>query len=428
MTKSKFIIKGLGGKKSLKGVISVSGAKNEALKLMAAAVLFKDEVVFKNIPDIEDIKHTADLLKKLGFLVNKEGKQIYKIKPTKHINSELSNEISKQLRASIVLSGPILARLGEVKFPHPGGCVIGERPIDLFLNGFKKMGARVVKRGDSYVIKAESGKLNGTEIFLKNPSVTGTETFMMAGILAKGTTIIKNAALEPEISHLAEFLILSGAKITGIGTSTITVKGGGLLSLKKPYITMPDRIEAGSFLILGALAAKDLLIKNCNPLHLEILIDMLRGSGVNIDTTKNSIRVYGTKNNYKALDIKTHEYPGFPTDLQAPMTVFLTQAVGESLIFETIFEGRLNYVESLNSMGAKIKTMDPHRIIIKGPSPLHGKVLESPDLRAGLAFVIAAIIASGNSTIYNVHNIDRGYEGIEKRLQGIGVDITRVDE
>jgi len=428
MAKSKFVINGLGKKKSLHGVIEVNGAKNEALKLMAASILYKDEVVLKNIPDIEDIKHTADLLRKLGFFVNKEGKRTYKIKPTKHIVPELSHEISKCLRASIVLSGPVLARLGKVKFPHPGGCVIGERPIDLFLDGFKKMGARIQKKGESYVISTESGKLRGAEIFLRSPSVTGTETFMMAGVLAKGTTIIKNAALEPEISHLAEFLILSGAKINGAGTPTITIKGGGLLSLKKPYTTMPDRIEAGSFLILGALAAKDLLIKNCNPLHLEILIDMLRSSGVKIDTTKNSIRVHGAKNNYKAVNIKTHEYPGFPTDLQAPMVVFLTQAKGESLVFETIFEGRLNYVESLESMGAKIKTMDPHRIIIKGSSSLHGKTLESPDLRAGLAFVIAAIVAGGNSTIYNVHNIDRGYEEIEQRLSRIGVDIMRISE
>jgi len=253
MAKSKFIIKGLSGKKKLHGIIEVSGAKNEALKLMAAAVLFKNEVVLKNVPDIEDIKHTAHLLEKLGFFVKKEGKRTYKIKPTKNIKHELSNEISKRLRASIVLSGPVLARLGSVKFPHPGGCVIGERPIDLFLDGFKKMGARVQKKADNYVISTKSGKLSGAEIFLKSPSVTGTETFMMTGVLAKGTTVIKNAALEPEIYHLAEFLISSGAKISGAGTSTITINGGGLLSSKKPYTTMPDRIEAGSFLILGAL-------------------------------------------------------------------------------------------------------------------------------------------------------------------------------
>ncbi len=427
MTKSKFLIKGLGGKKSLRGVIGVNGAKNAALKLMAASILFKDEVVLKNIPDIEDIRHTADLLDKLGFTVKREGKRTYKIKPTKHINYELSSETAKRLRASIVLTGPVLARLGKVKFPHPGGCVIGKRPIDLFLDGFKKMGARVADKNGSYVISTQSGKLNGAEIFLRVPSVTGTETFMMAGVLAKGTTIIKNAAMEPEITHLAEFLVSSGAKISGAGTPTITIKGGGLLSQKKPHTAMPDRIEAGSFLILGALVAKDLLIKDCNPNHLEILIDALRSSGVKIDTEKNSIRVRSSKNDYKPMDIKTHEYPGFPTDLQAPMTVFLTQATGESFVFETIFEGRLNYTESLVRMGAEIKMMDPHRIIVKGPSPLHGKVLESPDLRAGLAFVVAAIVASGDSIVHNVRNIDRGYERVEERLREIGVDIARVE-
>ncbi len=427
MTKSKFLIKGLGGKKSLSGVIGVNGAKNAALKLMAASILFKGEIMLKNIPDIEDIKHTANLLDKLGFAVKRVGKRAYKIKPTKHINYELSRETAKRLRASIVLVGPILARLGKVKFPHPGGCVIGKRPIDFFLDGFKKMGARVVDKNGSYFISTQSGKLKGAEILLRVPSVTGTETFMMAGTLAKGTTIIKNAAMEPEIVHLAEFLVSSGAKISGAGTPTITIKGGGLLSRKKAYTAMPDRIEAGSFLILGALAAKDLLIKNCNPDHLEILVDALRSAGIKIDTAKNSIRVRGLKNNHKPLDIKTHEYPGFPTDLQAPMTIFLTQAAGESFVFETIFEGRLNYTESLVTMGADIKTMDPHRIIVKGPSPLHGKVLESPDLRAGLAFVLAAIIASGNSVVHNVRNIDRGYERVEERLRKIGVDIARVD-
>ena len=427
MAKSKFLINGLGGKKTLSGVIGVNGAKNAALKLMAASILFKDEVVFKNIPDIEDIKHTAHLLGELGFSVKKEGKRTYKIKPTKHINCELSRGTAKRLRASIVLVGPILARFGKVKFPHPGGCVIGKRPIDLFLDGFKKMGARVVDRNGNYFISTQSGKLKGAEILLRVPSVTGTETFMMAATLAKGVTTIKNAAMEPEIAHLAEFLISSGAQISGAGTPTITVKGGGLLSRKKPHTTMPDRIEAGSFLILGALAARDLLIKNCNPNHLEILIDALRNSGIKIDTAKNSIRVRGLRGNHKPLNIKTHEYPGFPTDLQAPMTVFLTQAAGESFVFETIFEGRLNYTESLVTMGADIKTMDPHRIIVKGPSPLHGKVLESPDLRAGLAFVVAAVIASGSSVVCNVRNIDRGYERVEERLRKIGVDIVRVD-
>lgn len=428
MAKSKFLIKGLGGRKSLNGVIRVNGAKNAALKLVAASILFKNELILKNIPDIEDIKHTARILEELGFSVKKEGGHTYKIKPTGHINFELPREMAKRLRASIVLAGPVLARTGKVKFPHPGGCVIGKRPIDLFLDGFKKMGARVASGGSSYTISAERGKLKGAEIFLRIPSVTATETFMMAGTLAKGTTVIKNAAMEPEIAHLAEFLVSSGAKISGAGTPTVTVKGGGPLYSKSAHRTMPDRIEAGSFLILGALAANDLLIKNCEPKHLELLIEMLRGAGVKIETGESSIRVRAPGKKYKPVDVKTREYPGFPTDLQAPMTVFLTQAEGESFVFETIFEGRLNYTESLARMGADIKTMDPHRIIVKGPKPLRGKVLESPDLRAGLAFVIAAVVASGESAVHNVYNIDRGYESVEKRLRAIGVDILRKND
>ena len=306
--------------------------------------------------------------------------------------------------------------------------MIGERPIDLFLEGFKKMGASVRVKSGSYVIETKKG-LCGAEIFLKNQSVTATETFMMAAVLAKGETVIKNAALEPEVEDLASFLVLGGAKITGVSTTTIKIKGGKVLSSHgRAHAVLPDRIEAGSFLILGALAARELEIKKCNPMHLQALIETLRSAGMKMDIGKTSIKVFGGSSAAppKAVDIKTHEYPGFPTDLQAPMTVFLTQASGESLVFETIFEGRLNYTESISTMGANIKMMDPHRVIVNGPSPLHGKTLESPDLRAGLAFVIAAIVAKGSSVIHNVYNIDRGYERVEECLQGIGVDIMRV--
>jgi UDP-N-acetylglucosamine 1-carboxyvinyltransferase len=424
----KFLIKGLGGKKTLEGSVVVGGAKNAALKLMAASILFKDEVTLKNIPDIEDVKRMADLLMGIGINVDRKGKHSYLFKVQPKYTTKLPADISKRLRASIVLTGPVLGRFGKVSFPHPGGCVIGERPIDLFLEGFKKMGASVRVSGDSYIVETKSG-LKGAELFLKNQSVTATETFMMAAVLAKGETVIKNAALEPEVEDLARFLVSGGAKITGVGTTTIKIKGGRVLSARgRIHMVLPDRIEAGSFLILGALAARELEIKKCNPTHLESLIETLRSAGVKMDIGKTSIKVFGGASaaSIKAVDIKTHEYPGFPTDLQAPMTVFLTQAHGESLVFETIFEGRLNYTESLSTMGANIKTMDPHRIIINGPKLLHGKILESPDLRAGLAFVIAAVIAKGSSVIHNVYNIDRGYERVDECLRDIGVDIIRV--
>lgn len=428
MIKDKFLIKGLDGKKILRGSVTINGAKNAALKLMAASVLFKDEVVLKNVPHIEDVKRMGDLLSDMGVEVNAKGKYSYSFSTPAKCSTKLSPEISKRLRASIVLTGPVLARFKKVSFPHPGGCVIGERPIDLFVEGFNKMGAAVRVKNDNYVLDAPGG-LKGAEIFLRNQSVTATETFMMAAVLAKGETIIKNASLEPEVLDLAEFLIDGGAKISGVGTTTLKIKGGALLAARgKSHTVSPDRIEAGSFLILGALTAKELEIKKCEPKHLESLIDTLRTSGVKMEIGKTSIKVFGGTSNerFKAVNIKTHEYPGFPTDLQAPMTVFLTQVSGESLVFETIFEGRLNYAESLESMGADITPMDPHRVIVKGPSPLHGKVLESPDLRAGLAFIIAAIVAKGDSVIHNIYNIDRGYESVEERLRDIGVDIMRV--
>ncbi|MEK7148565.1 MAG: UDP-N-acetylglucosamine 1-carboxyvinyltransferase [Patescibacteria group bacterium] len=423
-----FVIKGLGGEHNLHGTVRVTGAKNAALKAIAATVLFRDTVTLTNIPEISDSFRMFDLLKDMGANVVNTHRGAYTVFVPKSFATELSTGIAKRMRASIVLTGPILARYKKVSFPHPGGCVIGARPLDLFVDGFEKMGAKVTIKDDSYIVEAKGG-LRGAEFFLKNQSVTVTETFMMAGVLAKGTTTIKNAATEPEIADLANFLNKCGAKISGAGTPTITIKGGKLLEGKgHPYKTMPDRIEAGSFLILGALAARELHITNCNPLHLESPIEILRSAGVSVEIKKSEM-IVRAPSHLKPVDIKTHEYPGFPTDLQAPMTVLLTQADGESTVFETIFEGRLNYTESLSSMGASITMMDPHRALVRGKSLLHGRKLQSPDLRAGLAFVIAAIVAKGESVIHNVDTtIDRGYENVENRLRAIGVDIERVDE
>lgn len=433
MNKDKFLIKGLAGQRTLKGEIPVGGAKNAALKMVAASLLFKDDVELKNVPNIEDIKKIIELIKDIGFGVVSSDDNSYTISPKDRISTVLSPEIAKKIRSSVVLTGPLLARTGRVVFPHPGGCIIGARPIDFFLKSYEQMGAKVKETKDKYIIEAKEGRLIGAKIFLPIPSVTVTETIMMAGILAKGVTTIRNAALEPEIEYLAKFLNKCGANIQGAGTPTIIIRGGSLLKAGGlSYITMPDRIEAGSFLVLAALAAEDVTVTKCNPDHLEAIIDILRQTGVKIDVGKDFVRVtYNDKNKkkeFQSVNIKTHEYPGFPTDLQAPMTVFLTQTVGESMVHETIFEGRLSYVESLERMGAQITPMDPHRMLVKGPTPFRSKDLESPDLRAGLAFVLAAIVAKGNSTVHNVYNIDRGYESVEKRLKEIGVDISRVTE
>ncbi len=422
------VIKGLNGEKRLRGTVNITGAKNAALKVIAATVLFKDTVKLENIPEIDDVFRMLELLKEMGAEVSHPRLGSYTIAVPKKLSTELPFEIAKRMRASIVVTGPVLARFGKVSFPHPGGCLIGSRPVDLFIEGFEKMGAKVVLEDNIYTVTTKDG-LRGTEFFLKNQSVTVTETFMMAGVCARGTTVIKNAAMEPEIEDLAHFLISCGAKISGAGTPIITIKGGKLLSAAgRTYKTMPDRIDAGSFLILGALAAKELHITNCNPLHLEAVIESLRSAGVTIETKKTEIIVRSPATLH-SVDIKTHEYPGFPTDLQAPMTVFLTQADGESMVFETIFEGRLNFTEALSAMGAQITMMDPHRVLVRGKSALRGRKLKSPDLRAGLAFVIAAIVAKGESVIHNVDTtIDRGYEDVDNRLRAIGVSVERIEQ
>lgn len=420
-----FVIKGLAGKPTLKGVIAVRGAKNAVLKILAASFLFNDEFTIKNIPKIKDVEMMEDLLKSLGSDIQKK-EDCYIIKAPQETDGHFSGEISKQLRASIVVTGPVLARYGRVSFPHPGGCILGARPIDLFIDGYEKMGARVEMKNGYYEIVTQGGILNGATLFFRQQSVGATETFMMAGVLADGDTILKNCACEPEIKHMAEYLNSCGAKIQGAGTHTIHITGTPLLTSKgKPYITFPDRQETGSFLILGALVAHDLLITTCNPEHVEALIETLRSAGVEMDIGKDTIRIKALRD-YRPIDIKTHEYPGFPTDLQAPMAVLLTQANGKSLIFETIFEARLEYVKELVHMGADIAICDPHRAIVNGPTTLYGKKLMSPDIRAGLAFILAAIVAEGESVIHNVYKIDRGYEKIEDRLSEIGVDIKRV--
>lgn len=428
--KDKFLVRGLSGKKKLKGSIAVGGAKNAALKLLATTILFKGPVVLNNLPDIEDVRRMTEILSDLGASVERLGKHSYRINTDTLNKNEVDQNMGRRMRASIVLTGPLLARFGEVTLPHPGGDVIGSRPIDLFLSGFKSMGASVEWRGERYRIHTpKKKKLRGASIFSALQTVTVTETLLMAGVLAEGKSVLKNAAMEPEIKELADFLSAGGAKISGAGTPTISVEGGGLLKAEKAWSVMPDRIEAGSFLILGALAAENLEITDCLPEHLESVLNLLRLSGVPMKIKKNSIFISGNDSrvgSFQAINVKTHEYPGFPTDLQAPMVVFLTQAKGESLVFETIFEGRLAYTADLVSMGADIKMWDPHRVMVKGPTPLRGRELEGPDIRAGLAFLIAALVAKGESVLNSVYHIDRGYESIEKRLALLGAKVERV--
>jgi len=429
--KDKFIIQGLGGQRKLSGEVFVNGAKNAALPIMAGSVLFEDGFLMTNVPEIEDLDRMKEIFVGLGIQVNKKGEGEYLIDTTGLNKTEIDEESSKRLRASIIFTGPLLARFGELTFPHPGGCVIGGRPIDLFLEGFEKMGAVMQIKNNKYLFSTSGKKLRGTNLFFKVPSVTATETFIMAGVLAEGKTILKNIALEPEIISLIEFLNSCGAQIKGAGTTTLEIEGGNLLKAEgKKYKVIPDRLEAGSFLILGALCATDLKICNCQPRHIEILIEFLKNSGVNIEVGNDYLKIINNQkkqnSDFKAFNLKTHEYPGFPTDLQAPMVVYLTQVAGESFVFETIFEGRLNYTDDLKMMGADIKMWDSHRATITGPIILKGKELDGPDIRTGFAFVIAGLVAKGESIINNVYYIDRGYEKVEERLQAIGAEIKRI--
>jgi len=419
---SKFIIQ---GQKPLQGEISVGGAKNAALKIIPAAILTNEAVVVKNVPAIEDIKRSLEIFEDLGGVVTQNDDQlILKMEQTNKIILEA--KFANKLRASIMFVAPLLARTGEVMFPHPGGCVIGAglRPIDLFIDGFQAMGAKIEFKDNYYHIIAK--RLKGCSYFFTTVSVTGTETFIMAATLALGKTILKNCAMEPEIVALAEHLNKSGAKITGAGTSTITIEGVEALTGAEVEI-IPDRIEAGTFAILAAAARATLTIKNCRPDHLDSLITIFRKLGIVVEQGDTWLKIVEVPKIIPAYNLKTHEYPGFPTDLQSPFTVLMTQATGTSIIHETIYDRRLLFTDMLTQMGANITMCDPHRVVIQGPTPLHGRTLTSPDLRAGISMIIAGAIAKGSTEIDNIYQIERGYEKIDDRLKSLGLDIKRAE-
>ena len=417
----KFVI--TGGAK-LSGTIAVKGAKNAGLKIIPAAILSQDKITIHNLPDIEDISRSFDILTDLGATVTKQG-EAYVVDTSSISHTELKHSLANKLRASIMFVGPLLARFGEVKFPHPGGCVIGagQRPIDLFLEGFAKMGAGISTVDNYYHLTAD--KLKGCEFFFTTVTVTGTESMMMTATLAEGKTVLSNCAMEPEIVALAEYLNSVGAKISGAGTPVITIEGVAKIGGGE-FTTIPDRIEAGTFAIMAAATNSELTISDCRPDHLESLLAMFTKIGVPYTSTDTTLTIlkHGV---LKALDIKTHEYPGFPTDLQSPYTILMTQAEGMAIVHETIYDRRLLFTDMLTQMGANIIMCDPHRVVISGPTALHGRKLTSPDLRAGIAMIIAGMIASGKTEIDNIYQIDRGYERIDERLRTLGANIQRID-
>ncbi len=424
----KFVVQGLGGRRVVDGEIAVNGAKNDVLPGLSAALLFRDGLKLSNVPALKDIDGMLELLTGLGVVWTKTRPREYRLDTSRLSAARLQPEIAKRLRGSMLLTAPLLARLGEATFPHPGGCVIGSRPIDIFLDGFRAMGAKLSVGDKIYRLRASTGRLRGARLFLKNVSVTATEAFLLAGALAEGETVIENAALEPEVTHLAKFLRRAGVGVRGIGTPRLVIRGVARLSGRGlNYRVIPDRIETGSFLILGALAAKRLTVRGVIPEHNQAVVETLRrlGARVEVESDAITVRPPHTGRAYQGLEIKTHEFPGFPTDLQAPMTVLLTQAAGDSQVFETIFEGRLSHLHTLREMGANTVVHDPHRATISGPTPLSGRHVYSPDLRAGLAYILAAVVAGGESVVHNAHYVERGYEEVAERLRALGLTIRK---
>lgn len=405
------------GEQELTGSLRVSGAKNSAVALIPAALLADDDVTICNVPDITDIDSLAEILKSLGAEVKRASESIV-IDPKSISNKEIPEDLAKKLRASYYFMGALLGKYKKVTMYFPGGCSIGERPIDLHLKGFEALGAQVTNDKNKYTVEAE--KLVGANIYLDIASVGATINIMLAAVKAEGITQIDNAAKEPEIVNVATLLNNMGAKITGAGTSTIKIMGVEELH-GCFHEVIPDRIEAGTYLIIGALCGKNLKIDNIIPEHLDSLISKLQEIEADLDVGVDYI-IINKKGSYKPTNIKTLVYPGFPTDLQQPFTVLLTQCSGKSKVTETIWENRFMHLPYLQAMGAEI-ALKGQSACISGPTELIGTRVKATDLRAGAAMVAAGLIASGKTTITNVEHILRGYEQIVEKLTSVGAKI-----
>jgi len=412
----------IAGGRKLQGQVRVSGAKNSALPAMAATLLTADEVVLSNIPLVADIRTMRRLLNELGAHVEFEEGHAVRAKVQTIVSHEAPYDLVKTMRASVLALGPLLARSGKARVSLPGGCAIGARPINLHLRGLEKLGA-TIKTEHGYV-EAQAEQLIGARIVFDKITVTGTENLMMAAALAKGTTTLENAAREPEVADLADLLTKMGAKITGAGSPTITIDGVSELRGASHSI-IPDRIEAGTFLVAGAITGGDLEITSCNPDHLTSVIDKLADAGVSIECGKDRMRVKGNVDTLKASDVVTKEYPGFATDMQAQYMALMTQADGISLINENIFENRFMHASELLRMGAHIR-IDGARAIVGGKTRLTGATVIASDLRASASLVLAGLVAEGVTIVDRIYHLDRGYEKIEEKLQSAGADIERL--
>jgi UDP-N-acetylglucosamine 1-carboxyvinyltransferase len=414
------------GGNPLLGTVRVSGAKNAALPAMAAALLTEEPVILENIPQVRDIETTRKLLAAMGVDVEL-GYGRAQHRTTLCCRNlaapEASYELVKTMRASTLVLGPLVARCGRARVSLPGGCAIGARPIDLHIHGLERLGAKITQ--DHGYVEATADRLKGAEIIFDKITVTGTEDLLMAATLAEGETVLENCAREPEVADLADLLNKMGARITGAGTATIRVQGVSKLHGAKHRI-IPDRIEASTFLIAGALTGGDINIAGCDPNHLGTLLEKLDEVGVKTRRTAESVRVMGD-GPFRSADIITEEYPGFPTDVQAQYMALATQAEGTSVITENIFENRFMHAQELVRMGANIK-IEGRRAIVRGRTQLSAAAVLASDLRASASLVLAALVADGETIIDRVYHIDRGYEHIEEKLRGVGAQIRRIGD
>ncbi len=414
------------GGEPLLGTVHISGAKNAALPCMAAALLTDEPVILENIPQVRDIQTTRNLLAAMGADVELGYGRAHH-RTTIHCKNlttpEASYELVKTMRSSTLVLGPLVARCSRARVSLPGGCAIGSRPIDMHIKGLEQLGAKITQ--DHGYVEASANRLRGTEIVFDKITVTGTEDLLMAATLAEGETILQNCAREPEVADLAALLNKMGAKIEGAGTPTIRVKGVNRLKGTKHRI-IPDRIEAGTFLIAGAMTGGDLNIAGCDPAHLGAVLSKLKEVGVKTKSNGDSVRVMGD-NPFTASDISTEEFPGFPTDMQAQFMALATQAEGASVITENIFENRFMHAQELVRMGANIK-IEGRRAVVRGKTPLSAAAVLASDLRASASLVLAALVADGETIIDRVYHIDRGYEHIEEKLRTVGAQIKRIGE
>ena len=411
------------GGKELEGKVKISGAKNSALALLPATILCDDTVTLHNVPDISDVDALVDILNYLGAKVDNYEEESYRIDTKQMQNREIIEEMSNKLRASYYFMGALLGKYKKAVVSYPGGCSIGSRPIDLHLKGFESLGAKIEYEENNIIISAE--ELKGSNIYLDFASVGATINIMLAAVKAEGTTIIDNAAREPEIVNIAMFLNSMGAKITGAGTSTIRIKGVKNMH-SSVHEVIPDRIEAGTYIMIGACACKSLVVENIIPEHLEALTQKLLEMGVDLKIEDDSIYV-SNKNKLKTVKIKTQVYPGFPTDMQQIMSSLMTKAEGRSVIEETIYENRFQNLYEIKKMGANVE-INSNKGYIFGPTKLRGKTVNATDLRAGASLVLAALIAEGTTTINNADYILRGYEHITEKLTSLGakIELTQI--